>query len=462
MRLLPFFIIMQAQKFHQIVRYHEETKHHYDRYAKSPGYMDWENQPNPFRIYENTTVVPLPLLTQDPSADHLDLYQRRHRPALNFSLENIAGFLELSLGLSAWKAAGESKWSLRMNPSSGNLHPTEGYLLIPPMDILEGGVYHYNALLHALEKRAGVSSEFWQQIENHFGAPGFLVGISSIFWRESWKYGERAFRYCNHDAGHALAGLSISANLFGWKVAYLNRLSDQDIETVLGLNKEGYRRLEKEHPDFLCYVHPNDSKANSRGLPDQMISSFASLSFEGDPNQLSSEHTDWEIIYNTADLTRKPKTREEKYNYGNRTWISKTAGQFSASHIIRNRRSATSFDSSGFVTKAQLLSMLDKTLPRNDTSPFDVELMQPATHLFLFVHNVADMPAGLYFFFRNETDVTEIKQITKPDFLWKPVKETFPLFLLEKGNFRREALPGLKPPSKMSRFATGIFSGRPE
>ncbi|TVR64991.1 MAG: hypothetical protein EA420_04215 [Candidatus Competibacteraceae bacterium] len=32
-----------------------------------------------------------------------------------------------SLGLSAWKQHRGSRWALRCNPSSGNLHPTEGY-----------------------------------------------------------------------------------------------------------------------------------------------------------------------------------------------------------------------------------------------------------------------------------------------------------------------------------------------
>ena len=50
----------------EIIRYHEETKHHYHRYARSAGYMDWENQPNPFRFYDQTAVVELPLLREDP------------------------------------------------------------------------------------------------------------------------------------------------------------------------------------------------------------------------------------------------------------------------------------------------------------------------------------------------------------------------------------------------------------
>ena len=42
---------MISEKVKEIISYHEATKHHYDRYARSPGYMDWQNQPNPFRSY---------------------------------------------------------------------------------------------------------------------------------------------------------------------------------------------------------------------------------------------------------------------------------------------------------------------------------------------------------------------------------------------------------------------------
>ena len=93
---------------------------------------------------------------------------------------------------------------------------------------------------HALEERARLSVKWWQQVESHFGTKGFFIGICSIFWRESWKYGERAFRYCNHDVGHALAALSLSANVFGWKATYLNALSDEAIENILGLDKKQF------------------------------------------------------------------------------------------------------------------------------------------------------------------------------------------------------------------------------
>ena len=48
--------------------YHEQTKHHFHRYARSAGFLDWANQPNPFRCYEGVTAVRLPLLQKDPPA----------------------------------------------------------------------------------------------------------------------------------------------------------------------------------------------------------------------------------------------------------------------------------------------------------------------------------------------------------------------------------------------------------
>ncbi len=431
---------MISEKVKEIISYHEATKHHYDRYARSPGYMDWQNQPNPFRSYAGAPALPLPLLENDPAAAHRDLYDRQKNPAQPVTIETLAGFLELSLGLSAWKAASGSQWSLRINPSSGNLHPTEAHLIVPPLNSKQSGVYHYNALGHVLEKRADVPAELWQRLVSHFGVDGFFIGISSIFWRESWKYGERAFRYCNHDAGHALACVSFSANLFGWKVSYLNALSDTEIRAVLGFDQIRFRKLEAEHTDFLCFVHPLTSLHIPRDLPDQIITEFADLRFVGEPDPLSQDSVNWELIYQTARQTCKPATAEITVRLENRKLSAGEPGQLSAAQIIRNRRSATDFDRNGSITRNQFLSILDKTLPRVNNAPFDAELIEASTHLLLFVHSVAGMAAGLYFLCRCDEDLAEIKRISRSDFLWEPVETDFPLYLLSEGNYRQQAM----------------------
>jgi SagB-type dehydrogenase family enzyme len=431
---------MVSKKVSEIIDYHEATKHHYDRYARSPGYMDWQNQPNPFRIYGGAPALPLPLLKNDPAAAHRDLYDRKKNPPQPVTIETLAGFLELSLGISAWKAASGSRWSLRINPSSGNLHPTEAHLIMPPLNSIRSGVYHYNALGHMLEKRAQVPAELWQRTVSHFGIEGFLIGISSIFWRESWKYGERAFRYCNHDAGHALACISFAANLFGWKATYLNALSDDAVQTVLGFDQIRFRQLEAEHPDFLCFIHPLAPFHIPRDLPDQIISEFADLTFVGEPDPLSQKAVNWEIIYQTARQTCKPATAEITVQLKDRKWFAGESVQLCAADIIRNRRSATDFDRNGSITRSQFFSILDKTLPRMDCAPFDAELIDTSIHLLIFVHNVAGIAAGLYFFCRFDGNFDEIKRVSRTDFLWEPVETDFPLYLLSEGNYRQQAM----------------------
>jgi len=416
-----------------IIRYHEESKHHFNRYARSAGQMDWNNQPDPFRFYEGVPRISLPFLKQEPGAAYQDLYLRENNAFQPFSLETVGGFLELSLALSAWKAVSGSQWSLRINPSSGNLHPTEAHLILPVSEKSKSGIYHYNPFLHALEQRAEIPSALWQKLQRHFNADGFFIGLSSIFWRESWKYGERAFRYCNLDAGHALAGLSMAANLFGWRVVYLNALSDNDVSAVLGFDRTSWHEMEAEQPELLCFVC--DARHTPRSLPPELISEFSKPAFGGTPNRLSRDHVNWEIISEAAALSEKPKTDEKRYDFGNAPFFKKADSSLSASKIIRQRRSGMAYNPEGSVSKEQFLSILDKTLPRNKFAPFDVELGEPCVNLLLFVHNVRGVEPGMYFLVR-DNNPNAIKDACEPRFVWEPVEKNFPLYLLQVGDFR--------------------------
>jgi len=273
--------------------YHEQTKHHFHRYAKSAGFLDWANQPNPFRSYEGVTAVTLPLLQKDPPGDQMAMYERSRNVFQNFRRETIGAFLELSLGLSAWKSIPGSSWALRINPSSGNLHPTEAHLILPALPGITAGIFHYDSFLHALEPRAEVPETTWRHIKGHLQTDGFLVALTSIFWREAWKYGERAFRYCQHDVGHAMAALSFSANLLDWKVTWLNAVSDEEIGRLLGFDQTQWPEFEAEHPELLCLVHPSGERRIPRDLPREIVSDFSELEFQGTPNQLSEDHVDW-------------------------------------------------------------------------------------------------------------------------------------------------------------------------
>jgi SagB-type dehydrogenase family enzyme len=422
-----------------VARYHEQTKHHYDRYARSPGHMNWRTQPAAFRHYDRAATHELPLMTVDPDHGHMALYGRGSVKKQPFDLAGVAGFLELSLGLSAWKVYGNTRWSLRVNPSSGNLHPTEAHLILPPTKDIGAGVYHYSPLRHALERRMAVPDDLWRRVTDHLGAAGFLVALSSIFWREAWKYGERALRYCNHDVGHALAAMSFSAALKGWQLTCLTGLSDDDIENLLGFDRTAWPPLEAEEPDLVCLVSDESSLIGSRTLPPSLIRNFADLSVAGKPNRLSPSRVDWQVIYQTAESIRKPRTGEGGNDFGNRPFFSHPPADLTAAAIIRQRRSATAFDPDGSIDQSRFLAMLDKTLPRNHCPPFDTDLGAAAVHLLIFVHNVTPLARGLYFFCRDQKDLPDLRKSLRSDFLWEPVTAELPLHLLTRGDFRQEA-----------------------
>ena len=194
--------------------YHVRTKHHFQRFAASLGYLDWATQPDPFRRFEGTPLHPLSQSGVEQGASYDDLFRPGAIAVQPVNHTTISALFEFSLALSAWKEFQGSRWALRINPSSGNLHPTEGYLVAGSIEGLHdhAAVYHYAPKEHALERRC----EFPHAAVAVLPVDAILVGLTSIHWRESWKYGERAFRYCQHDVGHALAAVTFSAAMLGW------------------------------------------------------------------------------------------------------------------------------------------------------------------------------------------------------------------------------------------------------
>lgn len=430
----------QDKALQAAVHYHTETKHRPDRYARSAGVMDWANQPDPFRTYEGTPRISLPLLDGDPDAVYESLYRPSDCRSRGVTLTSVGGFLELSLGLSAWKSVGRERWALRVNPSSGNLHPTEAHLILPDMAGLKGGVYHYNVLQHALEGRATVPAPLLRRVQAHLGATGFGLGLTSIFWREAWKYGERAYRYCHLDTGHALAAVRFAANLFGWQMTGLTPLSDVETGSLLGLDQVDWPANEREHPDLLAWVHPTGARIRSRSLPTDIVRDFSRQQFAGRPNRLSRASVRWDIIYATAASLAKPATAEKPRRLYHRNRAALPVVDFPAARIIRRRRSAVAFRPDARLDRKPFFSMLDKTLPRNGHAPFDLVPYRPAVNLFVFVHQVAGLESGLYFLERTRGDMTALRSLCRPDFLWAPVSRHLPLYLLRPGDLRADAI----------------------
>jgi SagB-type dehydrogenase family enzyme len=405
--------------------YHERSKHRLNRYAPGPGRLDWANQPDPFRRYGGAVHVELPLVADDLKTHYSALRRGRMPAPRAFDLDSIGMLFELSLGLSAWKAYGETSWALRCNPSSGNLHPTEGYLATGGVPGLARGVYHYVSCDHALERRG----EWDQPVELR----GLLIGLASITWREAWKYGMRAFRYCQHDCGHAIAAVSYAASALGWRSRLLAAPGDAEIAALLGLDRNE-ASAETEAPDCLLWISADESLL--AGLPP------TPSRWHGKANRLSSGHVEWPDIEQAHRLTDKPRQDHEPANRA-RT-VHETAGEpvrdLSAAQIFRQRRSAVAFDGATSINADAFFSMLDATLPRSGAPPWCAWPWAAEVHAAILVHRVDRLDPGLYVLMRNPEALEPLKASLRPDWMWHKVgPPELPLYLLIAHDLRDSA-----------------------
>lgn len=455
-------------KLETVLRYHERTKHHFNRYARGPGVLDWANQPDPFRRYAGASLVHLPRLGPEEEP-HSPAYEHLYRPAAvpsaPVTVRTLSRLFEYALALSAWKQAGGTRWALRINPSSGNLHPTEGYLLIGALPGLAGapGLYHYAPREHALERRANCPADWFAQLTREFPPQAFLIGLSSVHWREAWKYGERAFRYCQHDAGHAIGTLRIAAATLGWRAVVLHGLADETVEQLLGLDRaEDFAGAEREHPDLGMLVWPSDTAADwrpgaHRALPlfvdPSLASALAKQRWYGKANRLSPEDpVPWEIIAEVESATRKPSGEARRLGLSApraaRCEPALSADGPPAGRIIHQRRSLLACDGRTSIPAERFYRMLARVMPRRELEvfrrpmPWDSIPWEPTIHLGLFVHRVAGLDPGLYVLARDPAKVETLKRAVHARFAWSTppgCPADLPLYLLEAGDAKQLA-----------------------
>ncbi len=428
--------------------YHERTKHHFHRFAASPGHLDWATQPRPFRRYAAAPRLRLAYRGDAPDVSLDGLYRPFERAAEPLTAGHVGDFLRHSLGLSAWKQLGAARWSLRVDPSSGNLHPTECYLLLGA-DVTGGpdaALWHYDPEHHELETRCRFDAAAWSSFARDLPAGSFLAALSSVTWREAWKYGERAFRYCQHDTGHCLAALSFGASLLGWRASLLPRWRGDDLDALLGLDRaEDFCDGEREESELLVLVHP------AAGPPVRLPRSSSALvrsvragHWSGRANQLSPDHVDWPAIEVVSACTRDPTAAlEQRHGTEATAFASRDCPRsLDARKLVRQRRSCLALDGRSSIARRDFARILASTLPRAG-APWDAVPWRACIHLLLFVHRVDGLAPGLYLLARDPAAADRLHAALRGDLTWERCTELpgeLPIRRLAEGDYREQAM----------------------
>jgi len=360
----------------------------------------------------------------------------RHSP---LNMESLSQLFFESLAISGQKSFMGSKWSLRVNPSSGNLHPTECYLIAGSIAGLQGfpGVYHYAPKSHALELLARIEKESWQSL--HLPEGTLLLAFSSIYWRESWKYGERAFRYSMLDVGHALAAVAVAAHCLGWQASLEDDPGTEDLARLLGLggqNRFSRDSSEEEHADVLLALF-TDGSMHHLPLHSSDLSQLKLYLQPARANILGLQHVLWAWIDLVSEATKKPPTHDvysATYSSLDREQID-FASRYC--HRLRRRRSAQVMDGSSSMPLQSFFTILQAAMPR--AAPFGLLPWRPRVHPVFFVHRVEGLEKGLYIWLRDAAQKEELKAAMLEHFVWERPSRTpqdLELYLLTQGDSR--------------------------
>src|ERR1700740_970917 len=261
--------------------YHELTKHSVESLRRTQHYLDWSNMPNPFRHYEGVPILDLPADPPTPQISALEVLEGKTG---NTSASDGAGFLSqltfYSASISASKRVPSTgyTYALRVNPSSGNLHPTEFHFCTLGLVDWPDGLYHYRPSSHMAEQPA--IGDFAAKVLAS-SVPLVFV-LTTIAWREAWKYRDRAYRYCLHDLGHAWQSLALAARSIGCDAFARGHFSDDRAAESCLLSQDEWPMLivELRGPTIpLGLPHPQET-----------------ILFGGQPNRLSDSQVPYPQI----------------------------------------------------------------------------------------------------------------------------------------------------------------------
>jgi SagB-type dehydrogenase family enzyme len=380
------------------LEYHELTKHSTESLRRSQHYLDWANMPNPFRHYEGVPVLDLPADPPAPQISALEVLESKTGNTLaRDGAEFLSQLMFYSASISASKRVPSTGavYALRVNPSSGNLHPTEFHFCTRGLVGWPDGLYHYRSSSHMAEQRA--IGDFGAKLVNN-AAPLIFV-LTSIAWREAWKYGDRAYRYCLHDIGHAWQALTLAARSLGCESFAIGHFLDDRVAKSCLLSAD-------EWPMLIVGLHGSSIPMNKLNADETVV-------FGGQPNRLSEEQETYPLIERIHAATKLstesaipflgPAKSSGRGEIGMPPDVSSSR---SFGDVVRTRRSALDFkgghESISFPQLATFLSVTRERL-------FADFATHRFVHLYLYVHRVEGLAPGVYRFWPEHAELEKIK-----------------------------------------------------
>ncbi len=286
--------------------YHQETKYAEREMGKHEKRLDLRQQPVLFKEYHGEKrfdLIPyLPFqnnpFTGEPMAPIEKLkeevpMERAKLSRLLYFTNGVTGVLRYPNGQSLL---------LRAAPTAGGLYPTEIYVAVRNCSYLESGIYNFQVNDHSLV--LAWEGDYWNAFEKYcmgheaIGQSNFLILLTAVYERSTWRYSERAYRRILLDTGHVLGNLTAYAPQEGLTPVPIAGFFDASLNSLLYLDKskEGVLAV-VALPQGNVQVRPDSAVASqysTHGTADsemlQLALHRASSILEGQPIEVGAIH----------------------------------------------------------------------------------------------------------------------------------------------------------------------------
>jgi SagB-type dehydrogenase family enzyme len=396
--------------------YHQATKHSYTSIRTSAHFMDWSNQPLPFKIYPALDLMPLPRELRPSGIAALSAIAESSPAHTNASpdLEAVAQLLYLSAGITRKRSYPGREIYFRAAACTGALYEVELYLVCGDLANLGAGVYHFAPAEFGLRRlRAGDFRGVL--LEAAGGEPAIAHAPLTIictctYWRNAWKYQARTYRHFGWDNGTLLANLLAVATALGLPARVVCGFVDVEVNRLLDVDPQ--REVAFSLVAIGC----------AAAVPLQTPEKISSLHLETVP--LSQREVDYPLM-REMHAASSLDSAEEVEAWRGRTpsadippptgpsvslepMSDEQMARDSVEQVIQRRGSTRKFARSP-ITLPQLSTMLDRAtrdVPADFLDPPEARL----NHLYLIVHAVEGLSPGAYVFHRNRGVLECLKQ----------------------------------------------------
>ena len=221
-------------------QYHQYTS--YERNRMGGHYLDWQNQPVVYKDYPGIEPVRLPVKDILPESSIFSILKdsEKGKTVSSFDIGDLSLILRLTHTLTAKANYSGQDFYYRSAASAGALYPTEIYLATRTVKGLRDGLYHFGIQNHGISPiRVDSLSEYIAGlvIPPEGSVPAITFLFTAIFFRSSWKYRDRAFRYHLLDTGHVIENLFIAMRVLRFPLNLSYDFDDRRVNHLLGLDE---------------------------------------------------------------------------------------------------------------------------------------------------------------------------------------------------------------------------------